>query len=103
MDPDYPNGLVRNFHRLSGRHCQEEFDPTFAPTGNSSNSMCREAGAVQGGEQKKEVQVVQYKEGSSTFKLLLQTNRQVDRSEPGLNPSTPRSSPENEIGLLGSV
>ena len=62
-------------------------------------------GAVQGGctEQYKEVQVVQYKEGSSTFKLLLQTNRQVDRSEPGLNPSTPRSSPENEIGLLGSV
>ena len=64
MDPDYPNGLVRNFHRLSGRHCREEFDPTFAPTGNSSNSMCREAGAVQGGEQKKEVQVVQYKEGA---------------------------------------
>ena len=53
MDPDYPNGLVRNFHRLSGRHCREEFDPTFAPTGNSSNSMCREAGAL-----------VQYKEGA---------------------------------------
>ena len=53
MDPDYPNGLVRNFHRLSGRHCQEEFDPTFAPTGNSSNSMCREAGAC-----------MQYKEGA---------------------------------------
>ena len=53
MDPDYPNGLVRNFHRLSGRHCREEFDPTFAPTGNSSNSMCREAGAC-----------MQYKEGA---------------------------------------
>ena len=85
MDPDYPNGLVRNFHRLSGRHCREEFDPTFAPTGNSSNSMCREAGAVQGGEQKKEVQVVQYKEGarSSRRRYRWCSTRRVHRAVQG--------------------